>query len=696
MLVLLAFTIGACRTAGESLNPAFKPKPAPQNKLKIQVDQDGFYRLSAQDLEASGMVVNDFDRENLRLSQGGKIVPTAFNDDSIIFYGLASDDRYLTKRSYILEVGKSGEEISTANFELLNSPAVTSGTQTMHLEENNEYAGEARYDDANDVWFWYKLRQQEKFDIEIELPNIENSPALIRTNSWGFSFDREVDDDHSFEILINNQSIGTVTWDGQIFFTSENIIPAGLLQAGKNIISLDNRPEGASFLDIMLLDWIELSYAVPTQAVDDRITLATEPGLLRLDNFSSEPLVFNISDPFAPEKITNQTYDNHSVTMSINEPMEIAAIGPDGYLTPTIEQLHSSDWKDNNLQADLIIIAPEKFKSAIEPLVKRREEQGLSVALVPVEEIYDEFGYGEPSPESIKNFIKYAYEIWTEPHPRYLFIVGDATIDFQGNLGIIPDNLVPSLVVPVQFSGETVSDSRLTDVNGDMVPDMAVGRWPVRTVQEVENLVERTIAYEEGAASSHIIFAADGSEPQFADIANELTWAANLNKDDVNILKGATTDEITKAWNNGSWLTTYIGHGSISRWGKDGMFELDSVNALNKIVPPIVLQFTCLTGLFSHPTETSLTEALLTNPNGPVLSIAATSLTLSSHQEPFALELLQQLQNPNIVRIGDAFQEAKLSLKIEDSNGLREISDTFALFGDPSTIIVRPMQGQLE
>ncbi len=73
-----------------------------------------------------------------------------------------------------------------------------------------------------------------------------------------------------------------------------------------------------------------------------------------------------------------------------------------------------------------------------------------------------------------------------------------------------------------------------------------------------------------------------------------------------------------------------------------------------------------------------------------MLTVAATSLTLSANQEPFAIELLQQIQDSNIIRIGDAFQNAKLSLEIDNTNGLREISDTFALFGDPSTIIVRP------
>ena len=106
-------------------------------------------------------------------------------------------------------------------------------------------------------------------------------------------------------------------------------------------------------------------------------------------------------------------------------------------------------------------------------------------------------------------------------------------------------------------------------------------------------------------------------------------------------------------------------------------------------MPPIVVQLTCLTGLFTQPEQTSLTELLLNHELGPVLSVAATSLTLSSNQEPFATSLIQNLNDPSVIRMGDAFQAAKLSLDIENS-GLREISDTFALFGDPSARIIRP------
>jgi hypothetical protein len=120
---------------------------------------------------------------------------------------------------------------------------------------------------------------------------------------------------------------------------------------------------------------------------------------------------------------------------------------------------------------------------------------------------------------------------------------------------------------------------------------------------------------------------------------------------------------------------------------------VDSVSRLNGSgSPPIVLQFTCLSGLFAHPETSSLSESLLLYNQGPVLLVGATSLTYSFDQEPFARELLIAIQDESLERIGDVFQSAKASLPIMERAGVREVSDTFTLFGDPSARVLRPAQ----
>jgi hypothetical protein len=231
----------------------------------------------------------------------------------------------------------------------------------------------------------------------------------------------------------------------------------------------------------------------------------------------------------------------------------------------------------------------------------------------------------------------------------------------------------------------------LADIDGDRRADLAVGRWPVTEVDQVEQLVQRTITNEEAPASPRTIFAADGSESRFADLNETLIDQAALPGDQVVRLNGPSSHEIGQAWAEGAWLVNYVGHGSLDRWGKDSLLDKELAASLGSSqAQPIVLQLTCLTGLFAHPTIDSLAEVMLLQEQGPVSIVAATSLSLSDHQQPFAVAFLEALQDSEVTRVGEAFQIAKSQLDIESDDALREIGDTFTLFGDPTAVIRRP------
>ncbi len=658
--------------------------------VKLLVEEDGIYSVSRQSLNRHGLGIVNMDAAELDLSQDGRSIPFLIQDNRLIFYGQAPDSRFTSFRPYLLEIGQQGPIIQSKKVPQLSAPLVNNVPQSIHLEENHIYTAEARKEDHHDVWFWHKLRQGEKFEASLEIPNLSEKEAKIRVNSWGFTYNLNVEEDHDFQLLVNDLPVTNVAWDGQVYHSNETILPAGTLVEGANSITLDNSAEGASPLDIIHINWLELDYQAPAIAIDDQLSFSAVDGLVEVSGFSETPLIFDIADADNPQRLTGWSYQDGQLQLPVNNHMVVAAVGPDGFKEPTIEVLRQSDWRNNDQQADLLIITTDALTPSLNPLIEAREEQGLSVVSVPIADIYDEFGYGAKSPESIRKFVTYAYQNWQKPRPRYLFLVGDATIDYRGYTSDLPENIVPSLLVPVEFSGETISDSRLADVDGDLRPDLSVGRWPVQTAKQVEDLVQRTLAYEQGFASPQALFVADDSEARFSDMMARLAKSGQIPTRQIQFLDGGPDLDLANELNNGTWLTTYIGHGSITRWGKDNILSPESIDRLAGGTPPIILQLTCLTGLFAHPDQTSLTESLLNHPRGPVLTVAATSLTLSNHQEPFAIQLLQNMQDPTITRIGDAFQEAKASLDIEKSNGLREINDTFALFGDPSTLMIRP------
>ncbi len=690
ILLLLGSACGLRPPAGDPPQEAENFAPA---QLRLWAAEDGLYQVTSAELAKNGLDLGDaLSYESIRLSSGGEPVPYLLRDEALVFYGRASDSRYYRARPYLLEVGQPGREIAKKSLEPAAGPPRQQVRQTIRLEENNEYISEARDGDGQDLWFWSRIPQQSAFDAEFTLPAAPlEGTAALRLNLWGFTHNPQVENDHDLAIWVNDQAAGSLAFDGQVHYTGELAVPAAALQAGANKITLDNRPEGASFLDIVQLNWLELAYPTAAAAVDDRLDFIAEEGRLQISGFSERPTIVDLADAAEPLLLEGWQYENGLVDLPLAAGMPIAAAAANGYLTPQIGPVLLSTWRSAENQADLIIVTTAALAPALEPLAAAREEEGLRTAVVPVEAIYDEFGYGAPSPDSIRSFVAHAYEEWQTPRPRYLLLVGDATSDYLGYAHALPPNNVPSLMVPVAFSGETVSDSQIADVDGDGHPDLAVGRWPVGTAREVEALVTRTLAYEANPARERAVFATDGTDLSFSRMARDLAQDGELPADQVEQRDGPSAEEIGDLLGEGAWLATYIGHGSIDRWGKEDIFNLQELEKLESASsPPIMLQLTCLTGLFAHPQQLSLAEGMLLHPSGPVLIVAASSLTYSHHQEPFAAELIRQLQNEETIRAGDAFLAAKQALPIENSDGVREISDTFALFGDPSAKITRP------
>ena len=67
--------------------------------------------------------------------------------------------------------------------------------------------------------------------------------------------------------------------------------------------------------------------------------------------------------------------------------------------------------------------------------------------------------------------------------PRWVLLVGDASIDPRNYLGIGAFDFVPTKLVATVYL-KTACDDWLADVNGDGVADFAIGRIPVRTPDE--------------------------------------------------------------------------------------------------------------------------------------------------------------------------------------------------------------------
>jgi hypothetical protein len=146
-----------------------------------------------------------------------------------------------------------------------------------------------------------------------------------------------------------------------------------------------------------------------------------------------------------------------------------------------------SRWRRPGHGADLVVISHRNFLGQLEPLQVQRQSQGLQVAMVDVEDVFDEFSRGHKTPYAIRDFLRYAVAEWT-PAPRFVLLVGDASLDPKNYLGLGDFDFLLTKLIDTALM-ETASDDWIADFDEDGLAELAVGRLPVRAAEEAERLV---------------------------------------------------------------------------------------------------------------------------------------------------------------------------------------------------------------
>jgi hypothetical protein len=733
--VLLLGLLAACQQSAP---------PAPVAAAKVFVVEEGLYEVTGADLQAANLGWGDFDPARLQLLYRGQEEPLWVqgrgSDLRLRFYGRASESRYSQENVYWLQLGEGPgqrmEEQGSGGTEVLSGAKEQeqgSYLATAHAEENRLYSPRVT---EGEHWFWESLPAPatKTFTVTLTaLAPLTSSPLYpppplptlrlrsgqawgegeggwgvrVRVEVWG-STEGPSSPDHHLHLSVNGQPVADEAWDGQGRRTVEAALPAGLLSEGSNVVTLAAPGDTGVAADIVFVDWIEVRYPRHFVATADWLSFESDGGLQRLSGFRGTTVVYDVTQPEKPALVASVQQERGTagttVTLWTEPGHRYLAVGPTGFLSPArlARAVASPDLRSPHNRADYIAIAPATLLEALQPLLHWREGQGLKVMAVPVEALYDEFNYGLPEPEAIRSFLRYAAESWQKPAPQYVLLVGDATYDPRGYLAPAGANLLPTFLVPTVFGGETASDTAFVRLDDDPWPDMAIGRVPARTSQQVRTWVEKTLAYERGTADSswqrRVILVADGQDEFFRTQSQALLAQIPVDYAVVEFYPepGAlnANRELRRLMEPGSLLVNYIGHGSISQWGKDLIFTTADAAALaNGKRLPVVLNMTCLTGLFTHPKVESLAEGLLwAERGGAVAVLAPTSLTLPGDQSFFNQALFQALLRDRIPTLGQAIVQAKRQTPANSAE-VRDVVETFTLFGDPALRLAYPTTG---
>jgi hypothetical protein len=240
----------------------------------------------------------------------------------------------------------------------------------------------------------------------------------------------------------------------------------------------------------------------------------------------------------------------------------------------------------------------------------------------------------------------------------------------------------------------TASDPAYAAVNGeDLLPDLAIGRLPAATLEELRRMVAKLLAYESSGLplAEQIVLVADNSDKagNFEGDADKLASGILSGLDVTKIYlsqlgTAAARSNIREAFNEGTTLMSYIGHGAIHLWADENLFDIFDVASLApQSKQSVLLTMNCLNGYFHFPYFNSLAEELLkAEDKGSIAVFSPSGLSLNDAAHVFHKALLEELLQGGHERLGDAVLAAQASYAAEGA--LPEMLAIYHLFGDPA------------
>jgi len=667
--------------------------------IKIEVAAAGWYRLTQPELIAAGLSP-DVNPRNLQLYVEGSEVPLRVlgeedgrfdRTDAIEFYAVAQDTPWTERRVYWLLAGeRPGRRLAVSSF-VGGLPLIADGFRyTLERKHRTIYFANLKNGEA-DNFFGPVIEAEpvtEVFRVESLSRAALPQEAIVEVALQGVT-----EGEHRVEIAFNGALVGEASFQGQQATTASIPLPASRLREGDNIVVLTRR---GGDNDISLLDRIRLTYTRAFVADGNRLWLTAPAGReITISGFTErEVTVVDVTDPHAPEllrSVVRPLGEGFGVTVSIpwgsGQPRVLFAFSQSAVMRPVeVRRNEPSNWHDPRHRADILVISHRTFIPALTPLVAVRRAQGYSVAVVDVEDVFDEFNFGAKSPWAMRNFLQMAHTRW-DGRPRFVMLVGDASFDPRNYLGLGDVDFVPTKLVATTFL-ETASDDWFVDFDGDDAADIPIGRLPVRTLAEAEALVGKLVAYEETASDTEwrkrVLLVADANDGYDFEAASEaLQMMVPENFSVETIFRGQTPaarEQLIEALHRGVWLINYLGHGSVELWRGNLLTSADADILTNGSRLPVIVAMTCLNGMFHDLYTESLAEALLKAPRGGAVAVwTSSALTFPDDQARLDSALVRILFGQRPATLGEAILKAKATTATED------LRRSWILFGDPAT-----------
>ena len=665
---------------------------ASQPGVKIAVKQDGLYRVTRGELQNAGFnvgaPVNLWQLYADGIEQG---INVEANGDYIEFYGRGVNALESDARTYYLVVGtQNGRRMGTTFIRGISAKVVAPNfDQIAHKKDRFSYLSPILNGSAEN-FFGALITSAAAGSTTVNLADVDSTSAetatvTVAVQGWTYTA-------HQFRVQLNETQIGILSGVNRDVLTATFNIPATLLAEGANIVKISALVSSVGFTES-----VRITYPRRFQAVQERLQFYTQNyRTTKVQRFNTPDIrVFDLTDQNAPSLVTGLPVSQQGLTYQVTLPSARSrvfyALTGGGLLSaaslkPNVPSTLST--AANN--ANLIIISYKDWMTQAEDWANYRRAQGLQVKVVNIEDVYDEFDFGQPTAESIRSFLNYAKTNWQTP-PGYVLLIGDATYDAR-NFISTSVNYIPAQMVDTTYS-TTGSDDSLADFNDDGLAEIAVGRIPARDAATVTTLLAKTTAFEQNlttAQSRGALCASDLPDGfDFAAMCQRVLQPlpTSIPKMFINRAEPDARANLLAAINNGKYIVNYSGHGTFGAWAGNFYSRTDVPMMTNtNETQTIFTLLTCLNGYYVDAFSDGLAEILVKkSEGGAVVAWASSGETTPDVQEIMGTRFFQQIgNNPQMTRIGDLANDAKTVI-----SGGRDVRLSWVLLGDP-TMKVKP------
>ena len=742
---------------------------------KIGVVESGIFKIDKNFLENNNISSDNIDPNKIQVygsgyngalpqlnSESNKINPEEiqikiygnsddiFDDNEFIYFYLQSPDKiYFDYESNKVKTEKNIYTDTAYYFIKINGDI----SREINLEKST-----TNYDDeVNDVFFNYRYEndlyniiQSGRFwfgeifspgnSINIPLLEffIENSKVflefgLVSRSTVPSSFTVSVDNSElsTFEMNTIKEGIYGNKILRQVENTEYNYLP----NSGFINLKYSGNNSAISYLDYVdITGKIELKYSLFTNLFF--YSLPQNKSFFRKYNISTNKThgldldgknnlkFWNISNPYQITELeTIKENDKYYVIKNDSVYSRNLLFDLDDLVYPIFSQkLENSDIFNSN-NPDLLIITHSIFFQEAQRIKALREQEGLSVTITNINDIYNQFSSGNQDISSIRNFIKYIYNI-SSKKLKYVILFGDCSYDYKfrvpNNTNFIPiyqsynsSNNIYSFSSDDYF-GFLESDEGIwiENLNGDHDLEVSIGRIPSNNISEAKDYVDKLYLYSQknqvkGDWKKNIYLISDDGDnnvhqndaENHFNLLNEQNPEYNIRKIYLDNFKQEVIDgvkvspqtkfKVDEAIERGSLIVNYIGHGNEFFWTEEKILDDNSIyNWNNRSKLPLFITATCEFGKFDDPLITSGGELLLNKGNGGAIALLTTTRPVFS-QTNFRLnnqfyKNVFKKNDDEYRRLGDIFVDTK-------NNSLSgPINRNFALLGDPSLKLIYP------